>query len=153
MLFEEAFEDRPGRQAAVDRLTEYFFVLLLRAAIESKLINVGVFAGFADPKIARAINAFHQRPQHQWTLEEAASIAGMSRARFAHNFRELVGMTPFEYLTEWRVSLAQTALKQGEPLKLIAPAVGYASSAVLTRAFLRHTKTTPSQWLKSLPNS
>src|SRR5579862_3367666 len=36
LLFDEAFAERPGRQAAVDRLTEYFVVLLLREAMHSR---------------------------------------------------------------------------------------------------------------------
>jgi AraC-like DNA-binding protein len=147
LLFEEAFADRPGRQAAVDRLTEYFVVLLLRAAMNARLMRAGVLNGLADARISRAMEAMHQRPEHTWTLEELAEAAGMSRARLSVNFRKIVGITPFEYLAEWRIGIAQTMLKQGEPLKTVAPAVGYASSAALNRAFLKLVGITPTAWL------
>lgn len=42
LLFAEAFSDRCGRQAALDRLIEYFLILLLRHVINSKVLNAGV---------------------------------------------------------------------------------------------------------------
>ncbi|HEY2382635.1 MAG TPA: cupin domain-containing protein [Terriglobia bacterium] len=50
LLFGEAFADHPGRQSAVDRLTEYFLILLLRSAIQSGLVKSGVLTGLS-PKI------------------------------------------------------------------------------------------------------
>jgi AraC-like DNA-binding protein len=77
-----------------------------------------------------------------------ARQAGLSRARFALRFHAVVGRTPADYLARWRVSLAQTLLAAGQPLKAIAPAVGYGSSAALTRAFQRHTGQGPTAWLR-----
>jgi AraC-like DNA-binding protein len=93
------------------------------------------------------MDTMHKRPEHEWTLEELAAAARMSRARLAVNFRATVGMTPFQYLTEWRIGIAQSKLKRGEPLKIVAPAVGYASPAALNRAFLRLVGVTPTAWL------
>jgi len=150
LIFSEAFEQNPGRQNALDRLTEYFLILLLRTAITSHLIDGGVLSGLADPRLAGAMAAMHARPEHAWTLEELAKAARMSRARFAVNFRETVGVTPFEYLTDWRISVAQSMLKSGKPLKIVAPLIGYASSAALTKAFLHRTGLTPAAWLAQL---
>jgi hypothetical protein len=41
-LFAEAFGQHDGRQAALDRLAEYFMVLLLRAAMDAQLITGGI---------------------------------------------------------------------------------------------------------------
>jgi len=150
LIFSEAFEQNPGRQPALDRLSEYFLILLLRTAITSRLIDRGVLSGLANRRLASAIEGMHARPEHPWSLEELAKRAGMSRARFAVNFRETLGMTPFEYLTDWRVSVAQAMLKGGKPLKIVAPSVGYASSAALTRAFLNRVGVTPAAWLAHL---
>jgi AraC-like DNA-binding protein len=150
LIFSEAFEQNPGRQPALDRLTEYFVILLLRTAITSRLIDRGVLSGLADSRLASAMAAMHARPEHGWRLEQLAKSAGMSRARFAVNFRATVGMTPFEYLTDWRIGIAQGMLKAGKPLKIVAPSVGYASSAALTRAFLQRTGVTPAAWLAHL---
>jgi len=151
LLFAEAFGQQLGRQAAVDRLAEYFLVLLLRTAIRARLVAGGIFTGLADPRLAVAITAIHQQPEHAWSLPELAHAAGMSRARFAVHFRDIVGVTPFEYLTTWRIGVAQTLLKQAKPLKIVAPSVGYATSAAFTRAFSKHVGCSPTQWLLRRP--
>lgn len=147
ILFAEAFGRLPGRQAAVDRLSEYFLILLLRRAIEQKLIQGGIISGLADARLSKAIAAIHDRPERAWTLDELAREAGMSRARFAVHFRKVAGMTPFDYLADWRIGIAQTLLKRGEPLKIVAPSVGYGSSAALTRVFSQRIGITPTVWL------
>jgi AraC-like DNA-binding protein len=88
----------------------------------------------------------HGRPEHAWSLEELAHLAGMSRARFAVHFRRVVGATPFDYLTDWRIGIAQIMLRKGETLKLVAPSVGYASSTALTRVFSQRVGLSPAEW-------
>jgi AraC-like DNA-binding protein len=147
MLFAEAFGDRPGRQTAVDRLAEYFLVLLLRAGIEARLVESGVLLGLADSRLAPAITAVHNRPEHSWSLEGLAKLAGMSRARFAAHFRTLLGVTPFEYLIDYRIGVAQGLLKRGEPLKIVAPSVGFLSQTAFSRAFSKRIGVSPTEWL------
>jgi AraC-like DNA-binding protein len=71
----------------------------------------------------------------------------MSRARFAAHFRKVVGITPFDYLTSWRLGIAQTMLRKGNSLKLIAAAVGYTNATALTRVFTKRLGMSPSDWL------
>ena len=147
LLFSEAFSDAPGRQAAVDRLFEYVFLLLIRSAMNGHLVNKGVLVGLSDPRLSVAIEAMHREPETSWSLEQLAQLAGMSRARFAVHFRRVVGMTPFDYLTHWRLGVAQTMLRKGSSLKLTAPAVGYRNATALTRVFTQHFGISPSEWL------
>ena len=147
LLFSEAFSENPGRQAAIDRLFEYLFVLLIRLAMNNHLIESGVLAGLSDSRLGRAIEVMHGHPETSWSLEQLAQRAGMSRARFAAYFREVVGMTPFDYLTNWRLGVAQTMLRKGSSLKLVAPAVGYANATALTRVFTQRLGMSPSEWL------
>jgi AraC-like DNA-binding protein len=147
LLFSEAFGDNAGRQTAVDRLSEYFLVLLLRTAMNDRLVEGGVLMGLADARVAPAIAAIHQKPEHPWSLEELAQAAGMSRARFAAHFHKVVGITPFDYLADLRMGIAQTLLKRGEPLKIVAPSVGYASSTALTRVFSQRIGLSPTRWM------
>src|SRR5258708_4171313 len=147
LLFSEAFSELPGRQAAIDRLFEYVFVLLIRSVTDARLVDSGVLMGLSDSRLGAAIEAMHKHPETSWTLEELAQAAGMSRARFAVHFRQMVGMTPFDYLTNWRLGIAQTMLRKGNSLKLIAPAVGYANATALTRVFTQRVGMSPSEWL------
>jgi AraC-like DNA-binding protein len=147
LLFTEAFSENPGRQAALDHLTEYALVLLLRAAMKNHLLQGGILLGLADPRLAKAIAAIHHQPAHPWSLDALAQQAGMSRARFAVHFREVVGLTPFDYLADWRIGVAQALLRQGRSLKIVAPAVGYISSTALTRVFRQRLGLSPTDWI------
>lgn len=149
LLFTEAFSARDGRQAAVDRLAEYFLILLLRSAIDSQLLQGGIITALSDVRLSRVIDAIQQRPERQWSLDELAQIAGMSRARFAAHFLAVTGLTPFQYLSRWRIGVAQTLLRKGQQLKLVAPYTGYASSGALARAFCKHIGATPMAWLEA----
>jgi AraC-like DNA-binding protein len=147
LLFSEAFSELPARQAAIDRLFEYVLVLLMRSAMDARLVDSGVLLGLSDSRLSGAIEAMHKHPETSWTLEELAQAAGMSRARFAVHFRQIVGITPFDYLTNWRLGIAQTMLRKGNSLKLIAAAVGYANATALTRVFTQRIGVSPSEWL------
>ena len=150
LLFMEAFGLGSGRQAALDRLTEYFLILLLRHIIDSKMLSAGILAALNDTRLTKAIAVIHARPEFPWSLESLAAEAGMSRARFAIRFRETIGITPLEYLTDWRMSVAQTLLRQGKSLKSIAPSVGYQSPAALRRIFAKKLGLPPGEWLSKL---
>ena len=147
LLFSEASSKLPGRQPAIDRLFEYFLVLLMRSAMNARLVDSGVLLGLGDSRLSKAIEVMHKHPETFWSLEQLAQHCGMSRARFAAHFRRVVGMTPFDYLTNWRIGVAQTMLRKGSSLKLIAPAVGYANATALTRVFTQRLGMPPSEWL------
>lgn len=151
MMFEEAFTDRCGRQAVMDRLCEILIIRLLRYAIAQGQTQGGTLAGLADTRLRRVLEAIHDAPGHDWSLESMAAQAGMSRARFASRFRQVTGETPAEYLASWRVVSAQRLLKKGLQLKRIATDVGYGSTSALARAFTRKLGCSPSEWLRNEP--
>ncbi len=146
LLFAEAFGKSCGRLAAVNRLFEVVLIQVLRYAMVAGRTSTGMLAGLANPGLARAMVAMHEKPRHEWTLEELAARAGMSRSRFAGAFRETVGMTPGNYLAEWRITVAQDLLRRGRALKIVAHEVGYGSPAALSRAFRGKTGKSPREW-------
>jgi AraC-like DNA-binding protein len=135
LLFAEALHPNCGRQAVVDRLFEVVIIQLIRHLMANNAVNVGLLAGLAHPQLQRAIVALHEAPAKAWTLEQLAECAAMSRSAFANTFREVVGVPPGDYLTGWRIMLAQTMVRQGRSLKHIAAEVGYGSEVALSRAF------------------
>lgn len=148
MMFGEAFSKNCGRQAALDRICELLVIELLRLSINDRLTEYGVLAGLADNRLAKALNTIHENPSRPWTLEELAGIAGMSRASFAVSFREVVGMTPGNYMGHWRLGLAKELLRKGRPMSLVSDEVGYSNPGAFSRAFSSRFGVTPSSWLK-----
>lgn len=147
LLFAEAFRRRCGHEAVVIRLAEVLLIQVLRYTIEQRLVDGGLMAGLADPRLHRALAAVHAEPAQAWTLASMAAAAGMSRARFAAHFTSRVGMPPGEYLTGWRLGLARTLLRRGLPVKQVAADVGYANASALGRVFARRFGSSPGAWL------
>lgn len=139
-----------GREAAVNRLTEYLLILLLRHTLSENSPQTGLMAGLADKKLSLVFDAIHRQPSLDWDLEQMAQEAGMSRARFAEHFRKVVDCTPNDYLTQWRLTLARKQLLAGESLKQVAPAVGYQSVAAFHRVFRSRYGQTPKEWLQNM---
>ncbi len=149
LLVEESTHTGSGQRAALDRLTEYLLILLLRHVVESGRITAGIIAGLGDVRLQKAIKAMHERPGHQWTLEELADLSAMSRARFATRFRETTGTTPLNHLTLWRMGVASSMLKKGGRIERISQQVGYNSQSAFTRVFTKHVGLSPLQWLEA----
>jgi AraC-like DNA-binding protein len=147
LLFAEALRRRCGHDAVVNRLAEVLLIQVLRYAIEQQLVDRGLMAGLADPRLHRVLAAVHAEPARAWTLSSMAAVAGMSRARFAAHFTGRVGVPPGEYLTSWRLGLARAMLRRGTPVKQVASDVGYANSSALGRVFARRLGRSPGAWL------
>jgi AraC-like DNA-binding protein len=83
-------------------------------------------------------------PEKDWTLAKLSQHAGMSRSSFCIAFKEMVGETPLEYLTNWRMSKAKELLKQGNvKISDVAFRVGYQSEAAFSRIFKSKENQTP----------
>jgi len=83
-------------------------------------------------------------------LEELARVANTSRSVLAERFQDLVGNSPMQYLTQWRMLLAANLLARSDaPLARIAGDVGYQTDTAFSRAFRREFGTPPAAWRKS----
>jgi AraC-like DNA-binding protein len=93
----------------------------------------------------------HEGVENPWTVESLAATAGMSRSAFALRFKELLGETPLEYLTNWRMYKA-TGLLQEDDKKLfeVAKSVGYDSDAAFSKAFKRVLGVAPREYRRSV---
>lgn len=148
LLFAESSAHYCGRQAMLDRLFEILLIQVLRVLMEEGKAQVGLLAGFAHPQVRRAIVAIHDTPEREWSVEDLAQVAGMSRSVFSNLFRDLLGETPAAYMQRWRIGLVKKWLAQGRPLKLIVEDAGYSSESALSRAFKSICGVSPREWLK-----
>jgi AraC-like DNA-binding protein len=100
--------------------------------------------------LARVLGAFHREPERHWSLEGMASVAGMSRTRFAEAFARATGTTPFRYLTECRMRLAEHILATTDvQISEVAERAGYGSERAFREAFRRHTALSPHKYRTS----
>lgn len=147
MLSEESAGSALGRDFVLDRLCEILVCQLVRHASATGQLKFSVLAAFADSGIGRALAAIHAEPACDWRVERLAELASMSRSAFARRFHDLVGQTPANYVTEFRLQLARTLLLRRQPVKVVAGAVGYQTQQSFTRAFVARHGMPPTQWL------
>ena len=152
-LGEEAIADRPGRSLMLDRLLGLVLIEALRY-LPPDIGNGGrgLLAGLADPKIGRSLRIMHSDTKRPWTLVALAREVGMSRSAFASRFMQLVGVPPIEYLANWRMTLAKSALASSSdvPMADIAEIAGYQSVSAFSTAFKRDTGCSPTLYVRSL---
>ena len=149
-LASEMAEQAPGSEVVATRLAEVLFIQALRAHIASgPERNEGWLRAIFDPQMGTALSAIHDRVNKPWTVESLAEAAGMSRSAFAARFKEILGQTPLEYVTEWRMQKAMQLLEQRDKKLIdVARSVGYESDAAFSKAFKRVVGTNPSEYLK-----
>lgn len=86
------------------------------------------------------------------SFTELGRQVGMCRSKLHSCFRELYGITPFDFLRLKRIEMAQRLLRQGElNVTQTAYAVGYSSLSHFSKAFQQQTGYLPSHYLKNLP--
>ena len=147
----EARSPRPGGAGVLAKLAEVLFIEVLRLYVhEQSEGRTGWLAGVGDRIVGAALNALHKNPAHAWTLDELARTAATSRSVLAERFMHLVGSSPMQYLTQWRMLLASNLLcRSNAPLASIAQDVGYQTDTAFSRAFRREFGAPPAAWRRS----
>lgn len=139
-----------GADAVVKRLSEILFIQVARAYLDTAGEDLRFIAALKDPQLSRALSALHAEPGCDWTVESLAQTAGLSRARFAARFQQMVGRAPIAYLTQWRMLKAAQMLRQTEkPIKTIARGMGYRTEQTFSRAFSQHFMQPPQNYRSS----
>ena len=135
-IVREVNEGRPGNAAVVSRLSEVLFVQAVRYWAEQEQHDPGVFTALADPRVGGALRAIHSEPAHRWTVESLARKAAMSRSQFSDRFSRMVGVSPLQYVTDWRMQMAKRLLSESRlSLDSVARRVGYESGSSFSRVF------------------
>ncbi|WP_246006727.1 helix-turn-helix transcriptional regulator [Actinomadura pelletieri] len=84
------------------------------------------------------------------TLAEVAADVGLSRYQLLRAFRDAVGMPPYAWLAQHRVTRARALLDAGHRPAEAASLVGFADQAHLTRWFRRVVGVTPGAYRNSV---
>lgn len=138
-LVEERASGQPGTQLVSAQLAQLLFIQILRAHLKtSRPMPPGWLRAMGDPRIAPALRMMHADPARPWHLDELASACAMSRTTFAFHFKSVAGVAPLTYLTQWRMRLAERALREETTqVAVIAQSLGYTSESAFSNAFKR----------------
>jgi AraC-like DNA-binding protein len=147
----EARSPRPGGSGVLAKLSEVLFIEVLRLYMNvDGEERTGWLAGVRDRIVGAALAALHREPARPWTLEDLARHVGASRSVLAERFQRLVGASPMQYLTQWRMVLAANLLRRSNAqLTDIAQDVGYQTDTAFIRAFRREFGEPPATWRRN----
>ncbi|QAY65819.1 AraC family transcriptional regulator [Paenibacillus protaetiae] len=85
----------------------------------------------------------------EMTVEELASMAGISPAYYMEVFKKLAGKSPIDYLTSVRINAAKKLLDGTKaPAYQVAESVGYKDPFYFSRQFKRVTGMAPSRYAR-----
>jgi AraC-like DNA-binding protein len=134
--------------ATTKRLPELLLIEMLRLHLASApSAEHGWITALHDPALAPALACLHARPEHPWTVSELAHEAAVSRSLLDQRFRDVLGLSPIRYLTEWRMHLATDLLASTDlTVAQIAKRTGYDSQEAFSRAFKRRMGEAPTAW-------
>ncbi|NUP07470.1 MAG: AraC family transcriptional regulator [Polyangiaceae bacterium] len=137
-IVHERGSSEPGSAVVSAQLAQLLFVQIVRAHLADASLPPGWLRAVADVRIAPAMRLMHAEPAREWTVEELAKAAAMSRTTFADRFKSVAGVAPLTYLTQWRMHLAQRRLRDhDESILELAESLGYASESSFSNAFKR----------------
>lgn len=136
LLLAECARPGLGSRAMVEALLKQCLILVLRQQVASGGADLPWAAGFANNRLAAALEAIFQRPGSPLSVERLANAAGMSRSAFAAQFMKAFGQPPMAMLKVVRLRkaaelLATTAVSVAE----VARMVGFSSRSNFSQAF------------------
>jgi transcriptional regulator GlxA family with amidase domain len=129
-------------------LYESLFVYAIRAYASSSVAPPnGWLAAMLDKHLSKAIQAMHSRLDRSWSIASLAREARMSRSAFALKFKTVLGQTPLEYLTRWRMYRAGAMIRSHNmSFSEVASAIGYGSESSFSRVFRREMGEAPRKY-------
>ena len=140
----EMRHDGLGRSLILSHLAPIMLLQMLRLYVGSSPFEDNWLRALADPRLSRVLDAMQTDYKRDWSLDQLANLAHMSRSGFALIFKTTVGVSPLVYLANWRMQIACELLQKGDQsIATIATDVGYDSASAFSTAFNRIVKCRP----------
>lgn len=143
---EGTLDDPVSRAVLAPLIKRELLVHLLRSPSGASLRRA---AATDDGRIRRAVTYLQAHASDKITVEDLARHVAMSPSHFAHRFREIVRMSPMQYVKHLRLQQARL-LMIGEGLGAAEAGtqVGYASASHFTRDFKSYFGSPPAAYVQ-----
>lgn len=95
-------------------------------------------------QISRAVEYLHEHLERNVPIDDLASVVNMSVSGFHKKFKEVMHLSPLQYIKLIRLNKARVLLLEGQGVSEAGYQVGYNSSAQFSREFKRQFGMAPS---------
>lgn len=139
----------PESSAMVSSLTLYIIARLCRYYREQNATPEGsaIESGPRFSAVSRCFEFIHRNYMNPVNLEEMLNLAQMSRSTFLRLFKKASGMTPAEFVQDYRILMAKRLLLETDRIITdVGYSVGFYDSAHFTHIFKKCTGMTPTQY-------
>lgn len=148
-MFVECQNRKSGAEIIIKANLYKILVILLRR--ENK---ISAFSACKNVKnlenMDKVIQYINSNISKKLSLEELADISCFSRTYFSVLFKELNGISPWDYINIKRVELAKSMLRESnETVLYISSECGFSNLSNFNRIFKKITGTTPTEFRKS----
>ncbi len=123
------------------------FVVLLQRALNCDSDETGERHSDTLLRIRKAVELIHHSLDTDLRLKDLADQAYMSESHFSHTFKEMVGVSPKQYVTRAKMLKAQELLETSDlSVKAIAANLGYDDPGYFAKVFARSVGENPSEF-------
>jgi len=100
--------------------------------------------------IEDAVNLIHSEYMNDITVQQIASRVNLERTYFSTLFKEKIGISPKQYLLNYRMERARFLLKNGYSVTVTAYSVGYSDVFLFSKMFKRCFGNSPTKDMKTI---
>lgn len=137
LLTEEVRHPTLGSDTVTQALLDIIFMHIMRKIVAQRSPTAASWShAVGNVQIRAALERMHGDCARDWSLDELAREAGLSRAGFAQKFKAALGATPLQYLTVVRIQKAMDLLaNSADKIESVANAVGYSDAFSFSKVF------------------
>lgn len=126
------------------------YELLFEIASSAELIELPELKS-NNPIIEQVVNYIVEHYTEKITLETLSNLVHINKCYLANLFKKITGLSPIQYLIQYRVSCACQLLNTDMTVTEICYACGFSELTNFLIRFKQHTGSTPMQYRKALP--
>lgn len=144
LLFAELKQENLGGRLYIESLANVLAIHLLRqySAVKPRLSIYD--GGLPERQVMKVLEYINEHLGRDIKLADLSELLGMSQFHFSHQFKQSIGIAPYQYLLQQRVERAKQLLKQTDrSIMEIAFLCGFNSHSHLSKQFRQFTGMTP----------
>ncbi len=130
-------------------LSELWLILLEETGEMRK--NAKIVDPTDSRRMKQMMNYVHEHFRDKIYLDEISASAGISPRECSRCFKRQIGLTPMDYLNQYRVRMAADELKMtAKPISVIGEECGFASDSYFGKMFRQYLNCTPREYRRRL---
>ena len=135
---------RANYEELLSLMLRHIFIMINRYIVEGRKAGSDI-----QNEIERATHYFNENYNKPLNIDEYAESRHMSTCWFIRSFKQILKVTPMQYILSLRMANAQSLLETSEyNISEIAEAVGYDNPLYFSRFFHKHIGVSPTEYRK-----